>query len=267
MQTCHEWSNILYYYTLTFNGPFSRTTRVGRYQKGKTKLDFTEATDSEWQWHQLGHMQVCTSFQTDNHASTSPLSFLQAGCPSNQQRQSTEGNYILYYYIVYYLNVPFSALMLLFGLQEGHPACKKLSGEVLAWLSVWSKVQTIWPSWCHCHSLSLSSVKSRLVLPLWYQLTRVVLEKGLLNGCMYVCILFEYYVTTRSHISKLECSTSIFYRGLCSIHRVVEQKLRFYSVKCMLRWTKRDWRQHSSNGTPVKHWLAREFLVVPDQSK
>ena len=45
-------------------------TRVSRYQKGKTNLDFTEARDSEWQWHQLGHMQVCTSFQTDNHAST-----------------------------------------------------------------------------------------------------------------------------------------------------------------------------------------------------
>ena len=45
-------------------------------------MDFTEARDSEWQWHQLGHMQVCTSLQTDNHASTPPLSFLQAGCPS-----------------------------------------------------------------------------------------------------------------------------------------------------------------------------------------
>jgi len=41
----------------------------------------------------------------------------------------------------------FSALMLLVGWQEGHPACKKLSGGVLAWLSVWSEVQTcIWPS-------------------------------------------------------------------------------------------------------------------------
>jgi len=48
---------------------------VGRYQKGKTNLDFTEARDSEWQWHQLGHMQVCTSLQTDNHVSTSPLKF------------------------------------------------------------------------------------------------------------------------------------------------------------------------------------------------
>jgi len=36
---------------------------------------FTEARDSEWQWHQLGHMQVCTALQTDNHASTPPLSF------------------------------------------------------------------------------------------------------------------------------------------------------------------------------------------------
>jgi len=58
------------------------TTQVSRYQKNKTNLDFTEARDREWQWHQLGHMQVCTSLQTDNHASTPPLGFLQAGCPS-----------------------------------------------------------------------------------------------------------------------------------------------------------------------------------------
>ena len=58
-------------------GPFTRTTRVSQYQKG-----FTEARDSEWQWHQLGHMQVCTLLQTDNHANTPPLSFLQVGCSS-----------------------------------------------------------------------------------------------------------------------------------------------------------------------------------------
>ena len=58
----------------------------------------------------------------------------------------------------------FSALTLLVRWQEGHPACKKLSGGMLVWLSDWSDVQTcIWPSWCHCHSLSLASVKSRLV--------------------------------------------------------------------------------------------------------
>ena len=65
-----------------FNGSLSGTTQVSRYQKGKTNLDFIEARDSEWQGHQLGHMQVCTSLQTDNHASTPPLSFLQAGFPS-----------------------------------------------------------------------------------------------------------------------------------------------------------------------------------------
>jgi len=55
---------------------------VSRYQKGKTNLDFTEARDSEWQWHLLGHMQDYTTLQSDKHASTQPLSFLQAGCPS-----------------------------------------------------------------------------------------------------------------------------------------------------------------------------------------
>jgi len=52
-------------HTRPFNGPFSGTTQVSQYQKGKTNLDFTEARDSEWQWHQLGHMSVCTSLQTD----------------------------------------------------------------------------------------------------------------------------------------------------------------------------------------------------------
>jgi len=66
---------------------------VSRYQKGKTNLDFTGARDSEWQWHQLGYMQVGTSLQTDNHSSTPPLFFTgrMPFLPPNQQRQSTEG--------------------------------------------------------------------------------------------------------------------------------------------------------------------------------
>jgi len=63
---------------------------VSQYQKGQTNLDFSEARDSEWQWYQLGHMQVCTSLQTDNHASTPPLSFLQAGCPSCRPTNSVK---------------------------------------------------------------------------------------------------------------------------------------------------------------------------------
>ena len=77
---------------LTFNGPLSGTTRVSRYQKGKTSLDFTGARDSEWQWHQLGRMQVCTLLQADYHASTPPLSFFTGRMtfrPPNHQHQST----------------------------------------------------------------------------------------------------------------------------------------------------------------------------------
>ena len=87
----------------------------------------------------------------------------------------------------------FSALTLLVGRQEGHPACKKLSGGVLAWLSVCSEVQTcIQPIRCHCHSLSLASVKSRLVLTFWYRFTRVVPDKGPLNGCVCLYYLLTY---------------------------------------------------------------------------
>jgi len=67
---------------------------VSWFHKGKTNLDFTEARDSEWQRHQLGYMQVCTSLQTDNHASTPQLSFFTSRMPflpPNQQHQSTEG--------------------------------------------------------------------------------------------------------------------------------------------------------------------------------
>ena len=98
-------------------------------------------------------------------------------------------------YVVFFV-CAFSALTLLVGLQAGHPACKKLSGGVLVWLSVWSEVQTcIWPSWCHCHSLSLASVKSRLVLPYWYRLTRVVPVKRvlLLLSSLYVFLIVSLY--------------------------------------------------------------------------
>jgi len=90
---------------------------VSLYQKGKTNLDFTGARDSEWLWHQLGCMQVCTSLQTDNHASTSSLSFLQAGCPSCRPTNSIKalkaGKYIVF------LVCDFSVL----GLREKPSGC------------------------------------------------------------------------------------------------------------------------------------------------
>ena len=80
-RTACKWRTVTHTHT-PFNGLFSGTTQVSRYQKGKTNLDFTEARESKWQWHQLGHMQVCTLLQTDNHTSTPPLCFLQTRCPS-----------------------------------------------------------------------------------------------------------------------------------------------------------------------------------------
>jgi len=58
---------------------------VSQYEKDKTNQDLTEARDSEWQWHQLGHMQVCTSLQGDNHTSTLPLGFYRPDALSAAQ--------------------------------------------------------------------------------------------------------------------------------------------------------------------------------------
>jgi len=75
---------------------------VSRYQKGKTNLDFTEARDSEWQWHQLAHMQSAPlsrqiTMPTPHHSVfTGRMPFL----PSDQQRQSTEGNTVNNYPVI-----------------------------------------------------------------------------------------------------------------------------------------------------------------------
>ena len=69
---------------IQFNGPFSGTTRVNRDQKGKTNLDFTEAGDNEWQWHQLGQMQVCTSLQTPRQHLTTQFFYRPDALPAAQ---------------------------------------------------------------------------------------------------------------------------------------------------------------------------------------
>ena len=79
---------------------------------------------------------------------------------------------------------------------------------MLSWLSVWSEVQTcIQPSWCHCHSLSLASVKSRLVLPFWYRLTWVVLDKGSFNGRVYVCVFLNVWCLLNIHAGACDTVT------------------------------------------------------------
>ena len=59
----------------------SGTTRLSWHHEGKIQSGFTGARYSEWQWHHLGHMHICTLTQSHNHASIPSLSFLQDGCP------------------------------------------------------------------------------------------------------------------------------------------------------------------------------------------
>ena len=93
---------------------------------------------------------------------------------------------------VYKSHCAFSALTLLVGRQEGHPAFKKVSGGVLVWLSVWKRDADL--HMAQLMPLTVSSVKSRLVLPFWYRLTWVVPEKGPLNGC--VCVYKSHTART-----------------------------------------------------------------------
>ena len=86
-------TSTLFYYYHYHTHTHTHTTVYRPFDRdylGKPVLDFTEASDSEWQWHQLGRMQVCSSLQTDNHASIPPLSFLQAGCPSCRPTNSVK---------------------------------------------------------------------------------------------------------------------------------------------------------------------------------
>ena len=95
---------------------------------------------------------------------------------------------------------------------------------MLECLSVLSEVQTViggltvWPSWCHCHSLSLATVKSRLVLPFWYWLTRVVSDKGPLNGCVCMCVIFDRV------IQKVDIFDTVYRKNsivVCTIFTII----------------------------------------------
>ena len=104
----------------------------------------------------------------------------------NDEKSKVASFIIIFEFAAYiWLLFAFSALTLLVGWQEGHPACKKTEwwgAGVVICLDRGADLHT-----AQLMPLSLASVKSRLVLPFWYRLTWVVLDKGPLNGCMYVC--------------------------------------------------------------------------------
>ena len=87
-----------------------------------------------------------------------------------------------------HLQFAFSALTLLVGRQEGHPACKKAEWWGAGVVICLERGADLHMAQLMPLPLTVSaSVKSRLVLPFWYRPTRVVTEKRPLNGCVYLC--------------------------------------------------------------------------------
>ena len=122
------------------------------------------------------------------------------------------------------------------GGRKGIRPVKILSDGVLAWLSVWSEVQTcIWCSWCHCHSLSLASVKSRLVLPFWYRLTCVVPEKGSLNLCS-ISVLSGMMLW--GHV--FHSSSVVVSRSWTQVHNF-KNTVYFFPAVFVLQWIIKYW--------------------------
>jgi len=80
------------------------------------------------------------------------------------------------------------ALMLLVGWQEGHPACKKTEWWGTGVVICLERGADLHMAQLMPLPLTVSSVKSRFVFPFWYRLTRVVPDKGPLNGCVCVCV-------------------------------------------------------------------------------
>jgi len=158
------------------------------------------AVHRQWRSHELG--SLATEWHTDTTHHNQQIVTLTSSALACSKPQSAFQFHsvntcrqalikVSEYFLFRCSGFAFSALTLLVGQQEGHRAGKKLSGGVLAWLSVCSEVHTaqLMPL-SHCHSPSLASVKSRLVLPFWYLLARVVPENRPLNVCVFVCMLW-----------------------------------------------------------------------------
>ena len=128
---------------------------------------------------------------------------------------------------------------------------------MLAWLSVWSEVQTcMWPSWCHCHSLSLAPVKSRLVLPFWYWLTRVVPEKGPLNVCVYSDVAWKFYMSEISQMSH----ACLWQWKLCDC-LFLQICIRMAYNELILSHLYRCWRYHLHFFSDSYFWYHKFYIL------
>jgi len=101
-------------------------------------------------------------------------------------------------------------------------------------------VQTcIWPSWCHCHSLSLARVKSRLVLPFWYRLTQVVPEKGPLSGC--VCVSTWKLDSACGTCNHTQCTALISHYNQTYLPLQQLSVISLYPNRLSVNWCSNHW--------------------------
>jgi len=173
--------------TFVRDKPHLNVGTIGHVDHGKTTLT-AAITKGEW-------LQALCKYLTDNiflllnHCYSTPIGELSTVMTTSDCLPSPI--------------FAFNAFTLLVGQQEGLPACKKLSGGMLAWLSVWSEVQIC--TMAQVVPLPLTVSCFRVVLPFWYWITCVVPDKGPLNGCCWCCCL---YWCLMKDVSKLH---QIFY--------------------------------------------------------
>jgi len=160
-------------YIHPFNSPLSGTTQVSDTRKVKPILIY---------WSKSTGTRQVNSY---NGRHPNVMENIHQNALANKYKLNHHSNFVTNIKICkqskhYGALIAFSALTLLVRWQEGHPDCKKLSGEVLAWLSVWCKVQMIcmWSSWCHSHPSSLALLKSRMVYLSGASLPRLSWKRG-----------------------------------------------------------------------------------------
>ena len=106
--------------------------------------------------------------------------------------------------IIIVVILPASVLWRCWLLAERVSGLLKSEWWVLAWLSAWREVHTC--IWCHCHLLSLASVKSRLFLPFWYRFTRVFPE-------MAIKWVLLFFLNSLVVCYRVNCSITLWYGG------------------------------------------------------
>ena len=165
--------------------------------------------------------------------------------------------YFLKYSLFLLIVLAFVALMLLFVQQEEHPACKKMSDDVMAWLSVWSKVlmTCIWSGWCHCHPIICASVKSRTIYLSGTGLHRLSLKK-VVKECYCCCCCWMFHVSSclsllcswpvqgRSWVCCLKTKSSTL--GTCVNWRPSYVMPTIMSCSWLSRWNTRSRPANSS---------------------